>query len=189
MKIRIACKEDAKRLLEIYAPYILNTAITFEYIVPSLEEFEKRIIKTIKNYPYLVAEKDGCVVGYAYTSAFKNRAAYDWAVETSIYIDMNCQGNGIGKALYDALEKISKLQNILNMNACIAIPDQGSVAFHKKIGYTQVAHFHKCGYKFNQWYDMIWMEKMLGRHPLKPDEFIPFEKLKNELGDRENGIF
>ena len=177
IKIEPAKKEDARRLLDIYTPYILNTAITFEYTIPTLEEFEQRIENTLIKYPYLVAKKDDLIVGYAYTSAFKNRAAYDWAVETSIYIDMNYRGLGIGKLLYDELEKITKLQNILNMNACIAIPDEGSVIFHKKMGYLEVAYFHQCGYKFDKWYDMIWMEKIVGEHTLNPPKVIPFSLL------------
>ena len=89
IKIEPAKKEDARRLLDIYTPYILNTAITFEYTIPTVEEFEQRIENTLIKYPYLVAKKDDLIVGYAYTSAFKNRAAYDWDVETSVYIDMN----------------------------------------------------------------------------------------------------
>lgn len=177
IKIRLAQCEDAKRLLEIYAPYVLNTAITFEYEVPSIEEFKSRIINTLTRYPYLVAKVDDKIVGYAYTSSFKNRVAYDWAVETSIYVDRDYRGLGIGKILYHELEKISKKQNILNMNACIAIPDEGSVAFHQRMGYCQIAHFHQCGYKLDKWYDMIWMEKMLGQHRLQPEPFIPFSKL------------
>lgn len=177
IKIRLAQCEDVKRLLEIYAPYVLNTAITFEYKVPSIEEFKSRIINTLTRYPYLVAKVDDKIVGYAYTSSFKNRAAYDWAVETSIYVDRDYRGLGIGKTLYHELEKISKKQNILNMNACIAIPDEGSVAFHQRMGYCQIAHFHQCGYKLDKWYDMIWMEKMLGQHRFQPEPFIPFSKL------------
>ena len=177
IKIEPAKKEDARRLLEIYTPYILNTAITFEYTIPSVEEFAQRIENTLINYPYLVAKKDDLIIGYAYTSAFKSRAAYDWAVETSIYIDMGYRGLGIGKLLYDELEKITKLQNVLNMNPCIAIPDEGSVIFHKKMGYLEVAHFHQCGYKFDKWYDMIWMEKIVGEHILNPPKVIPFSLL------------
>lgn len=177
IKICIAKCEDAKRLLEIYTPYVLNTAITFEYVVPSIEEFKLRINNILNRYPYLVAKVDDKIVGYAYTSSFKNRAAYDWAVETSIYIDSVYRNLGIGRILYNELEKISKKQSVLNMNACIAIPDEGSVAFHQRMGYRQVAHFHQCGYKLNRWYDMIWMEKMLGKHNLEPELFIPFSKL------------
>ena len=175
--IEIAKPEDVKRLLKIYQPYVLNTAITFEYEVPSIKEFRQRIINTLKNYPYLVAKIDDEIVGYAYTSAFKNRAAYNWSVETSVYVDVDYHNIGIGKTLYRVLEDISKKQNILNMNACIAIPNERSISFHHHMGYVQVAYFHQCGYKLDKWYDMIWMEKMLGEHRREPEAFIPFSKL------------
>ena len=124
---------DAARLLEIYRPYVEKTAISFEYKVPTLLEFEQRIKTTVAKYPYLVAKDGNQIVGYAYTSAFKQRAAYDWAVETSIYVDVNYCGQGIGSALYRELEKITKKQNIINMNACISSDNQDSISFHKKV--------------------------------------------------------
>ena len=169
--IRDANLEDAKDLLEIYKPYVLNTAITFEYDVPTLEEFSERIRKITERYPYLVAEIDGKIVGYAYASTFKDRAAYDWCVETSIYLAGKARGNGIGRKLYEALEAKLNEQGILNANACITYADfedkyhtNDSMYFHEKMGYKLVGRFHQCGYKFGRWYDMIWMEKMLGEH-------------------------
>ena len=136
--IRVATPDDAKALLDLYAPYVEQTAITFEYEVPTVEEFRERIEHTLKRYPYLVAELDGAPVGYAYVSPFKERAAYDWSVETSIYVGMEYKRFGIGSKLYDALEKILKKQRILNVNACIAYPRQedeyltmDSVYFHE----------------------------------------------------------
>ena len=120
--MRIARGEDAEKLLEIYAPYVENTAITFEYEVPSIEEFRERIEHTLSRYPYLVAERGGEIMGYVYASAFKTRAAYAWAVETSIYIRTDAKHLGLGKLLYTALEGALKLQNITNVNACIAHP-------------------------------------------------------------------
>ena len=170
--IRIARAEDAEELLRIYAPYVKETAITFEYEVPTVEEFKERIIKTLQKYPYLVAEVDGEAVGYAYAGAFKERAAYDWAVESTVYIKNNKRKMGIGSELYNALEKILHMQNIINVNACIAYTDnddeyltKGSVMFHENMGYKTVGRFHKCGYKFNKWYDMVWMEKHLDVPP------------------------
>ncbi len=173
-KIRKASVIDAPAILEIYRPYVLNTAITFEYTVPELDEFEERIRHVLKKYPYIVAERTGTIVGYAYVGPLHERAAYDWAVETSIYIDENLQHSGLGKRLYSALEDILKKQGILNVNACIAYPDstrphdkhldKNSAEFHEHLGYHLVGEFHKCGYKFNHWYNMIWMEKFIGEH-------------------------
>ena len=169
--IRPATIDDAPAIRAIYAPYVTDTAITFEYDVPSVDEMTRRIEKVQEKYPWLVATENGTVVGYAYASAFKERAAYQWAVETSIYIDMQEKRKGIGQRLHDALEDALKQQGILNMNACISyaeVEDEhltlGSVRFHERMGYATVAHFHQCGRKFGRWYDMIWMEKLIGEH-------------------------
>lgn len=188
IKIRTATLDDARELLAIYAPYVEKTAITFEYEVPTLEAFKKRIENTLNRYPYLVAEADGELFGYAYTSAFKERAAYDWAVEVSIYVREDKRGGGIGGRLYAALEDISRAQHILNLNACIAYPEsedeyltKDSVRFHEHLGYAMVGEFHKCGYKFGRWYDMVWMEKMIGAHTDRPEPVIAFSKLQEDL--------
>lgn len=182
--IRPAVPEDAEALLQIYAPYVLNTAISFEYTVPSVAEFSERIRKTLTRYPYLVALCGQEIVGYAYASAFKSRAAYDRAVETSIYVSQTYRGGGIGRALYEKLEAVLRCQNILNLNACIAFPagedvhlTTDSPKFHERLGYQTVAHFHRCGFKFNTWYDMIWMEKLLGEHPAAPAPVRPFSEV------------
>ena len=122
--IRTARESDAEALLKIYAPYVTGTAITFEYDVPSVAEFKKRIAHTLEKYPYLVAEIDGVPVGYAYAGVFKGRAAYDWAVETSIYVAKDRKRCGIGGQLYRELEKRLQAQNILNLYACIAYADK-----------------------------------------------------------------
>lgn len=169
--IRFASIDDAEELVKIYAPYVTDTAITFEYDVPSVEEFRSRIASTLERYPYLVAILDGSIVGYAYAGVFKARAAYNHCVETSIYVQQGKHGLGIGKKLYEVLEAQLRARGILNVNACISWIEHPnrylshqSPAFHSRLGYVQVAHFHQCGYKFGQWFDMIWMEKMLGPH-------------------------
>lgn len=171
MVIRKVRLQDAEALLAIYAPYVEQTAITFEYDVPTVDEFRRRIEEVSKRYPWLVAVDGTRIVGYAYASAFQKRAAYQWAVETSIYVDRNERGRGIGRRLHEALEEALKQQGILNMNACIAYTEQedeyltlDSVRFHERLGYSRVARFHKCGKKFGRWYDMIWMEKLIGEH-------------------------
>ena len=168
---RTATPDDAKALLDIYEYYVKETAITFEYDVPSEEEFRGRIEKTLQKYPYIVAVEDGRIVGYAYASSFKEREAYKYCVETTIYIDKDLRRSGIGRALYLELEKQLKAQGILNLNACIGYPEVedehltfDSVKFHEKLGYSMVGEFHKCGYKFDRWYNMVWMEKLVGDH-------------------------
>lgn len=169
--IKAVCPNDAEELLSIYAPYVLKTAITFEYQVPTVEEFRQRIIGTLQKYAYIKAVIDGQTVGYAYAGTFHERPAYDWAVETSVYVRENCRKCGVGKKLYTALENCLKEQGILNMNACIAYSetddgylDSNSLDFHNHIGYRTVGRFYKCGYKFSRWYDMVWAEKIIGEH-------------------------
>ena len=165
-------EEDAAGLLEIYGPYVLETAISFEYQVPSLEEFRERIRTISAKYPYLKAvDEQGKILGYAYAGTFKSRTAYDWAVETTIYVRRECRGMGVGRKLYESLEQALKTMGICNLNACIAYTSHqdlhltnDSMHFHEKMGYKMVGTFHRCGYKFHTWYDMIWMEKLIAPH-------------------------
>ena len=168
VKIRQCTLSDAERLVEIYAPYVRNTAVSFEYAVPSTDVFKERINTIIPRYPYLVAEVEGVVVGYCYANDFKQRCAYSHCFETSIYLAKYFQGQGIGKMLYYELERQLADRGIKNIYACIAWTDQPderlshqSVEFHKRMGFSCVAHFHKCGWKFNEWYDTVWMEKLI----------------------------
>ncbi len=174
--IRIASEEDAAELLEIYRPYVENTAITFEYTCPCEAEFRERIRNTLQFYPYLVEEQEGVIRGYAYAGAFQKRAAYRWAAETSIYVRQDIHGKGIGRELYAALEKALQLQGIRNAEACIAAPrgrdpylTDNSIGFHGHLGYRMAGRFEQCAYKFERWYDMVWMEKRIGEHPAMPE--------------------
>lgn len=175
--IRDAVPEDAEALLAIYAPYIRDTAITFEYDVPSVEDFQHRIINISEKYPYLVAEEGGKIIGYAYAAPFHVRAACAWAVESSVYIDREKRKAGLGRRLYDALEAALKNMGIISLEACIAWPHEGqedpyltkdSVGFHTHLGFREVGHFKDIGSKFGRWYDLIWMEKLLGEHVPNP---------------------
>lgn len=168
MILRDARSEDAEQLLAIYAPYVARTAISFELVVPEVDEFRARIVSTQANYPYLVAEEEGVILGYAYAGVFKARAAYSHCVETTVYVREDSHGRGIGRMLYKALECRLRQQGIRNLNACITWIDEpdeylthASPKFHERLGFKQVAHFHRCGHKFGRWYDMIWMEKLL----------------------------
>lgn len=170
--IRPATIDDAEAILKIYQYYILHTAISFEYQVPALEEFENRIRNTIKKYPYFVAEKNKKIVGYTYAGPFIHRAAYDWSAETTIYLEPGITKCGIGRTLYETLECALKEMGILNLYACIGYPSEkddeyinkNSAEFHKHLGFKKTGEFYKCGYKFNRWYNMIWMEKIIGKH-------------------------
>ena len=191
ISLRVVSPEDAGALLNIYRPYVEKTAITFEYDVPTEEEFASRIRNTLKKYPYVTAVRGMQLLGYAYTGPFVGRAAYDWGAETSIYVREDQKRCGIGKLLYTAIEGISRMQHILNLNACIGYPEQddeyltgNSVEYHTHMGYRMVGEFHNCGYKFGRWYHMVWMEKMLGEHTPHPAPVVPFSELKAEKVDR-----
>ena len=169
--IRPVTIEDAERVLEIYAYYTKETAISFEYEVPTVEEFRGRIQKTLQKYPYLVIEENGRIQGYTYAGPFVGRAAYDWSAELTIYLDKDAKKRGYGRKLYEAIEQKLKEMGILNLYACIGYLDvedeylnQNSAQFHEHMGFTLAGRFHKCGYKFGRWYDMIWMEKIIGEH-------------------------
>lgn len=171
MRIRSATAEDAARLLAIYSYYVEKTAISFECDIPSLAEFTNRIVNTLQRFPYLVLEEEGIVQGYAYAGPFKERAAYDQSCELSIYLSRDAKGRGYGRKLYEALEIELKAKGILNLYACIGDPitedeylTKNSEQFHQHLGFVKVGEFHKCGYKFGRWYNMIWMEKMIGEH-------------------------
>jgi len=171
MRIRKAVKEDAGRLLAIYAYYVADTAISFEYEVPALAEFTGRIERISEKYPYLVLEENGIVQGYSYAREFVGREAYKHSCELTIYLDREAKGKGYGRALYEALETELRDRGILNLYACIGDPVQedeyltrNSEQFHSHMGFARVGTFHKCGYKFGRWYNMIWMEKIIGEH-------------------------
>ncbi|MCD8326012.1 MAG: N-acetyltransferase family protein [Lachnospiraceae bacterium] len=148
-----------------------NTAISFEYDVPGLADFQKRMKAVMANYPYLVIEKDHIIQGYAYAAPFHERAAYSRCSELSIYLAPESRKCGYGRKLYDELEKRIREKGILNLYACIAYTqkedeylDNNSAEFHAHMGFERVGYFHQCGYKFGRWYDMVWMEKIIGEH-------------------------
>lgn len=175
VEIRTASLNDAEALLHIYAYYVKHTAISFEYEAPSIEEFQKRMANTLKKYPYLTAVRDGEILGYAYAGPFVGRAAYDWSAELTVYLAPENRKQGIGKRLYQALEEALSEMGVQNLYACIGYPEvpdeyltKNSAEFHEHLGYRKAGRFHKCGYKFGRWYDMIWMEKLIGEHRDSP---------------------
>lgn len=169
--IRDVKQEDAKRILEIYSYYVENTAISFEYEVPALSAFRERIRNISECFPYLVIEQNGVIWGYAYAGPFHERAAYRRSCEVTIYLDHSALKRGFGRKLYQALEDRLRKMGILNLYACIAYPEtedeylnKNSAEFHAHLDFLKVGEFHKCGYKFGRWYNMIWMEKLIGKH-------------------------
>lgn len=185
MKIRVATAEDAKSIQRIYAPYVEKTAITFEYEVPCIDDFQQRIIGTLKEYPYIVATEQERIIGYAYASSFHSRAAYRHSAEVSIYLHEKWHKKGVGKQLYQELENRLIQQNVFVLYACVTTTERNddenltdaSVCFHKKMGYTIIGKHNLCGYKFNKWYSVVWMEKLIADRADSPNAFIPFSEL------------
>lgn len=175
--IRTATPADAAALRKIYAPYVTETTITFDYEIPSEAVFAERIAETLVTYPYLIAEDQGEIIGYAYAHAYKERAAYDWTVEVSVYVDRQKQGNGAGKRLYQALEAVLEKQNVAILTACITGGNHGSLKFHEGLGYQSAALFPKIGYKFEAWHDVFWLQKFLRKTEGALPAFIPFSEL------------
>jgi phosphinothricin acetyltransferase len=161
INIRDAVCADAKAILDIYTPYITGTCITFETEVPALDEFTLRIENIINNYPYLVCEADGIITGYAYASKHRERAAYQYSADVSIYVRPEYQGKGIGKALYANLFESLKKYKIYTVYAGITLPNDKSVNLHKTFGFKEVGIYKNVGYKLNKWLDVIWLEKQL----------------------------
>ena len=193
--IREATLYDAGRLLEIYSYYVEKTAITFEYDTPSAEEWTSRMSRIKERYPFLVIERDGEIQGYAYAGPFVGRAAYDWSCEMTIYLDHRAQKQGLGRKLYSALETELKKMGVLNLYACIGYPDEedeyltrNSAEFHAHLGFSEIGRFHQCGYKFGKWYDMIWMEKIIGEHSPKTQAVRCF-KSNAEKNKVQKGAF
>ena len=188
LTLRFATPEDAEALVAIYAPYILKTAITYEYEIPSTAEFARRIEIYSAKYPYLVAELDGTPVGYAYACPLGSRPAFDWSVETAIYIREDCKGMGIGKVLYQKLEAILKTMGIRTMTAAVATVERedpyltnASLAFHLRMGFVPVGTFHHAGCKFGRWYDLTWLEKGIGRYENDPPHPKSIEEVRKQL--------
>lgn len=161
MSIRFAAHSDLEAMLAVYAPYVLETAYSFEYTPPTLSEFTRRFEQNTAQFPWLVWEESGSVLGYAYCSAHHSRDAYRWCAEISIYLSPAIHGRGIGKRLYAALEEILRLQGYHTVYAVVTGANTDSLAFHEALGYRQFAHFPDCGFKFGKWYGIIWLEKRL----------------------------
>ncbi len=159
MSIRIAALADVPQLLAVYAPYVLNTTHTFEYTVPTEAEFQERFRAISAQFPWLVWEEDGRILGYAYGSAPFERAAYRWCAEVSIYLAPEIWGRGIGRRLYNALERILWLQGYRVLYALVTDENGPSLAFHRRLGYEEVARLSGSGIKFGRWLGVVWLEK------------------------------
>lgn len=170
--LRIAAIDDAPALLDIYAPYVTDTCISFEDTVPTLSEFESRITNTLLKFPYIVCESDGKPIAYAYAHSYRSRAAYDWGAELSVYVDKNAHHSGIGTALYTALIEILRNMNFQTVYGIVTFPNPKSEKLHEKFGFKNCGIMPKCGYKLGQWVDITNFELEIGTFPSNPPALL-----------------
>jgi phosphinothricin acetyltransferase len=165
LQVRDATSADAPALLAIYRPFVTHTSVSFELEPPTVEEFAQRIATSQAKWAWLVAEEEGAIAGYAYASPFRARAAYQWSVEMSAYIDPGFHGRGVGRALYERLIEILVAKGYCTAYAGITLPNEASVRFHQALGFAPVGVFRRAGRKFGAWHDVSWWQRPLQDHP------------------------
>ncbi|MEF9842089.1 MAG: N-acetyltransferase family protein [Raoultibacter sp.] len=176
LHLRLATPADATALQAIYAPYI-ERPVTFEYDVPSVEEFRSRIAERCSLYPYLILEENGHPLAYAYASRYKPRAAYQWDVELSVYVTDGCFGKGCGRTLYTALLAILEAQGVRNVFGIVGMPNEKSKKLHASFGFSQVGVQLRAGYKCGAWHDVLIYQKSIGSFDEAPMPIIPITEL------------
>lgn len=181
IKLRLAKPADSGDILAIYAPYIEKTSFTFETDVPSPEAFAERISSYLESWPWLVCEVDGVIAGYAYAARYRERVAYQWSVESSVYIHDDHQRKGIARILYSALFKILKRQGFRNVYAVINLPNEKSVAFHESLGFSYFATYEQVGYKLGQWKNVGWWRLIVNEFDQDPAAPVLFSLLDKEF--------
>ncbi|AEF21235.1 arsinothricin resistance N-acetyltransferase ArsN1 family B [Pseudomonas fulva] len=183
--VRLASASDAEAIQAIYSPVVLNTAISFEEIPPSLEDMRRRIVATLETYPYLVAEQTGAVVGYAYASQHRARAAYRWAVDVTVYIAEDARRQGVGRRLYEVLLPMLQAMGYRSAYAGIALPNDGSIGLHERLGFCHIGTFPRVGYKHGAWHDVGYWLLEQGETSAPPSEPIT---LAAYLAGRDEGF-
>ena len=183
--VRAAMPQDAEQLLEIYTPFVISedcsvSNVSFELTAPSLAEFRQRIVDISSKYPYLVGEKDGQILGYVYCHPYRERLAYQWSVEVTIYLAPAGQGKGLGRVLYEAMEEILCLQGITMLYSCITLGNEHSIKMHEALGYRLIGTFTNSGCKNGQWLDTVWLEKQLQACPDQPANIKSWRELAPE---------
>ncbi len=165
LQIRTATEADAPLLLAIYRPYVETTAVSFETVAPTVDEFAARIARCVAGWQWLVAERDGRCVGYAYGGLHRERAAYRWSTEVSAYVDSDHHRQGIGRALYTRLLDELAQKGYCSAYAAVTVPNDGSVALHRGVGFEPIGVFRAVGRKFGRWHDVAWFQRFLRDAP------------------------
>ena len=172
-RIRTAAASDAPAIRTIYGPFVSDSATSFETVVPDVAEMERRIQEQADRYPWLVFERDGRVLGYAYASPHRARAAYQWSAEVSVYVDPRAHRSGLGRALYMALFDLLRRQHYVNAFAGITLPNPSSVGLHDAMGFTPIGVFRQIGFKFDRWHDVAWLQLRLREDPRPVSSPLP----------------
>lgn len=190
IRLRRAELSDAAKLTEIYRPYVERSSFTLEYDVPSVPEFTGRIREFTADFPYLVCEVDGVIVGYAYAHRYKARFGYRYCAELSVYLDTAYRGNGLGRRLYGALIELLTAMGYKNLYGIVTDPNPASFALHAAMGFRETGREHHAGYKFGEWHDVVLFERMIGTHELCTDEaaWRSCPRRFDELGDEAGTI-
>jgi phosphinothricin acetyltransferase len=179
MTIRLATLDDADPILEIYAPFCRATPVSFETEPPTVEEMCERIAKTLKSLPWLVCERDQQILGYAYASAHRERAAYRWSVDVSAYVKEGFRRAGIGRALYTSLIALLRLQGFYNAIAGITLPNPDSVGLHEAMRFQPVGVYRAIGFKCGDWHDVAWYQLALREPDGEPAEPLEFARVRD----------
>ncbi len=179
--IRQATAEDSAEILKIYSRYITETAYTFEIEPPSLSDFTKRVAAIVDYHPYLLYVCDEKIVGFAYACTHRERLAYRFDVDVSIYLDMDYKGFGIGTKLYNMMFNILKAQGFYNVFSAITVPNLPSEALHKKFGFSEIGIFNNTGYKFGSWHGVRWLQKVLREYDATPAQTISVRNLPKDM--------
>ena len=178
VRIRLACEADAGALARIYAPFVEQAATSFETTPPGREEMLRRVVETTALYPWLVCEAGGEVVGYAYATQHRARAAYRWSVDTSVYVAAAHHRRGIGRGLYASLFEVLRAQGLFNAYAGITLPNTASVGLHEAVGFRRLGVYERVGYKLGRWHDVGWWQLALQAHNGSPDEPLPLSTVQ-----------
>lgn len=180
--IRVATPTDGATAAAIYAPIVRDTAISFEVDPPDAAEMARRIEATSRRYPWLVADRDGETLGYVYAGPHRERAAYGWSVETTVYVHEDARGRGVGSALYRSLLALLKLQGAHSAYAGITLPNEASVGLHEALGFALVGIYREVGWKLGAWHDVGWWQRSFPALDAAPAELRPFAELATVEG-------
>lgn len=184
-RIRVAAAGDAAQVAAIYAPIVERTVISFEFDAPAADEMRRRITETLARWPWLVCERAGNVLGYAYAGRHRARAAYQWSADVSVYVDAAARRGGVGRALYASLLAILVVQGYVNAYAGITLPNPASVGLHEALGFRPIGVYRGVGYKFGAWHDVGWWHLALRERPDRPAPPLAFPDVVERPGFEE----